>query len=755
MAPPLTWRLNNPGAIEFGPFAQRYGGRSGGRFAEFPDADSGYRAMGGLLDVYRDKHGLNTIRGIVERWAPRKVDNNSTDGYISRVARDVGIGPDEPLGPHHRQSLMRAMAGYEAGGAPPPLSGSPAPPPPAGPSRMANPTLPLGDYTDPEIIKLRAELALRNAQQRGEFFQSGAQRPLTPLAGLLGGIGMGLNQLGHPTREAEGMLRGNSRTMQRVYQGAAGAKDSEALARMLISSGVGPAAEMGMGLLTKQLDPSAKLAREIKELELAHAKETNPIKLETLKAQLEQAKQKDLIDQFILNEAGGPTRGQPQPNPSTTAPNTTPAPPVPAGGQTVVPPTNIAMPGIGVGPAPQPGPSGAVAPPAALAPIPAAAAPAAPPQPQSGGSLRDVLNSRSPAERVAWLATYKKDPAAAAKILMEWADPASHTAKIASEETAKVEGKAKGEALTNLPKAEASAADITGKIDEVLTDPNLSGVTGPLQGSSWHPTLFGKSVDVITKIEQLGGGAFLQAFEALKGGGQITEVEGKKATDSLARITNRRQSDEGYRKALLEFKRDVFNLANLARKKAGKPEIPLPAELDPDPVHADARRKAEKEAAAELQARRSSVAPTTTTPAAATADTAAAAPPPPTPSFLAAAQAAGIPDDVAAKVPDNGRIRNPKTKQSFVRVGDELIEESVGNASVQAEADKARAPLLVNPHSNFDAQGQFRGKPQPGTREAPHKAAEKSDSEVQNGEYVLHGKKLFRKLGPEKYEPVT
>jgi len=37
-------------------------------------------------------------------------------------------------------------------------------------------------------------------------------------------------------------------------------------------------------------------------------------------------------------------------------------------------------------------------------------------------------------------------------------------------------------------------------------------------------------------FEQIGGGAFLQAFNTLKGGGQITEKEGEKGTAAINRM---------------------------------------------------------------------------------------------------------------------------------------------------------------------------------------------------------------------------
>ena len=113
---PRTIRTNNPGAIEYGDFARSAGATgTDGRFATFPDLDTGYAAMSRLLDIYQSKHGLNSVKDIVGRWAPREVDNNSTDGYTAFVARQLGVDPSAPLTPEQRASLPRAMAHYEAG----------------------------------------------------------------------------------------------------------------------------------------------------------------------------------------------------------------------------------------------------------------------------------------------------------------------------------------------------------------------------------------------------------------------------------------------------------------------------------------------------------------------------------------------------------------------------------------------------------------------------------------------------------------
>lgn len=117
MAEPLTLRYNNPGAIEYRPFLDKYGATIGqnGRYAQFPDRESGFKAMEGLLGTYHDKHGLNTVSSIVHRWAPPTVDNNSTSQYTQFVAQKLGVDQNTPIDRARIPDLAAAMAHYEAG----------------------------------------------------------------------------------------------------------------------------------------------------------------------------------------------------------------------------------------------------------------------------------------------------------------------------------------------------------------------------------------------------------------------------------------------------------------------------------------------------------------------------------------------------------------------------------------------------------------------------------------------------------------
>ena len=66
-----------------------------GTFIKFVSPLMGIRAAARVLRTYRDEHGLNTIAGIVNRWAPPF--ENDTRGYIKSVSHRIGVGANVPL----------------------------------------------------------------------------------------------------------------------------------------------------------------------------------------------------------------------------------------------------------------------------------------------------------------------------------------------------------------------------------------------------------------------------------------------------------------------------------------------------------------------------------------------------------------------------------------------------------------------------------------------------------------------------------
>lgn len=65
------------------------------RFIVFKAPEWGIRAMARTLMTYQDRHACNTVRKIIDRWAP-PVENN-TEAYIKAVAKAVGVKPGEPI----------------------------------------------------------------------------------------------------------------------------------------------------------------------------------------------------------------------------------------------------------------------------------------------------------------------------------------------------------------------------------------------------------------------------------------------------------------------------------------------------------------------------------------------------------------------------------------------------------------------------------------------------------------------------------
>jgi hypothetical protein len=78
----------------------------------------------------------------------------------------------------------------------------------------------------------------------------------------------------------------------------------------------------------------------------------------------------------------------------------------------------------------------------------------------------------------------------------------------------------------------------------------LEGILGLIEGNL--PARTQAQADLLAKVDQISGRAFLEAFDTLKGGGQITEAEGRQATQALARL-QRTQSPEAFQASLYEF----------------------------------------------------------------------------------------------------------------------------------------------------------------------------------------------------------
>lgn len=111
-------RNNNPGNIELN--SNKWLGLSqeqtDGRFAQFTTMPYGCRALLKLLSNYYRIYGLNTVKSIINRWAPN--NENNTDAYVKSVCKYLNVAPNQKIDLSNIEilvSLGKAIALHENG----------------------------------------------------------------------------------------------------------------------------------------------------------------------------------------------------------------------------------------------------------------------------------------------------------------------------------------------------------------------------------------------------------------------------------------------------------------------------------------------------------------------------------------------------------------------------------------------------------------------------------------------------------------
>jgi len=159
-------------------------------------------------------------------------------------------------------------------------------------------------------------------------------------------------------------------------------------------------------------------------------------------------------------------------------------------------------------------------------------------------------------------------------------------------EQMKAASKFKGEALAkaeaDLPRAVDQAQATIDLIDRMIGKPAETDASGKVVkaasrphpgfvdavGATWKPgARFVPGTDAASfqaMYDQATGTAFLQAYETLRGGGQIANEEGKKATAAMTRM-NLAQNEKEFATAAREFQDAIRTGVKNARVKAGKP----------------------------------------------------------------------------------------------------------------------------------------------------------------------------------------
>jgi len=144
-----------------------------------------------------------------------------------------------------------------------------------------------------------------------------------------------------------------------------------------------------------------------------------------------------------------------------------------------------------------------------------------------------------------------------------------------------IKAKAAATKAVELPQVQANAKQAVKLLEDILQHPGMEsmvGVKNPFSGaagtlipfSDRKPIAGSDAAGFQAKFDQLQGKNFLQAFETLKGGGQITEVEGKKATDAISSM-QLSTSEEEFRAAA----QDLAEVINGGVVRAGGKAIPF------------------------------------------------------------------------------------------------------------------------------------------------------------------------------------
>lgn len=166
--------------------------------------------------------------------------------------------------------------------------------------------------------------------------------------------------------------------------------------------------------------------------------------------------------------------------------------------------------------------------------------------------------------------------------------PAVRGEQAAASALGKKEGETEGKVIYDLPDRLKSGRDMLSAIDAALSHPGLmrwAGHTTPILGNT-------DAAGFQTIHDQISGLTFLEAYQKLKGAGQITEIEGTKAAQSMQRLDRKLKGSE-YRKELMRLRslisQDMINArmkAKQARERVGKAPSPTPETeaMDPDAI---------------------------------------------------------------------------------------------------------------------------------------------------------------------------
>ena len=152
------------------------------------------------------------------------------------------------------------------------------------------------------------------------------------------------------------------------------------------------------------------------------------------------------------------------------------------------------------------------------------------------------------------------------------------TPKAEGERAAKVAtAKRRAEVRFQLPKIRSTAKEARKLLIDLRNHPAkaaMIGLPGSLSGALFKlpgggPIGGSPEAGFLALYKQITGQLFMKAFETLKGGGQITEIEGQKATEAQSRLASTAQSEEAFDEAIDELVEYLDRGVAVAEEQAG------------------------------------------------------------------------------------------------------------------------------------------------------------------------------------------
>lgn len=169
-----------------------------------------------------------------------------------------------------------------------------------------------------------------------------------------------------------------------------------------------------------------------------------------------------------------------------------------------------------------------------------------------------------------------------ARFAMDY-DPSYQATKAGAIKGAQTQAAMDVESRANLPKVIQQGEQTIKLVDDLLNHPGFGvsvGKTAPIGSAmSYIPGTQAASFDIALK--QIKGKQFLEAFETLKGGGQITQIEGEKATHAMSRM-EKANTEEEFTKASREFQEIIQLGIDRAKQKAGMQPSNRKSYISPD-----------------------------------------------------------------------------------------------------------------------------------------------------------------------------